>query len=116
MMEKRTIMDPDAIHYVTVGRLDEFDTRHGRWIRVEGRDLVFFRTGDNRLYALENLPLERDGERLSKGIVSGHDVILPLHNTKVNLDTGHLYSLDGRKVPTYPVYIEDVIVQVGLPN
>jgi nitrite reductase (NADH) small subunit len=114
-MDKRTLVDPASIHYVPVGRIEEFNVRVGRTIRVNGKELAVFHTSDGRLFALDDINPCWRGGRLSEGIVSGHDVYDSLCDKKINLDTGQGYPAETGLVQTYPVYVEDAEVQIGLP-
>ncbi len=67
--------------------VDEIPENGARTVRVAKTEIALFRLGDGDVHALENRCPHKGGP-LAEGIVSGHDVLCPLHNLRVNIDSG----------------------------
>ena len=77
-----------------------------RVIRMPEGDIAVFRTGDDRVFALHDQCPHRQGP-LSQGIVHGGRVTCPLHNWKIELETGEAAGPDEGSTACFPVRIED---------
>ncbi len=64
--------------------------------------IALFRTGDDRVFALENRCPHKGGP-LSQGIVHGDAVACPLHNWRIALGSGAALGEDEGCVPTIAV-------------
>ncbi len=102
-----------AIRWVAVGRLEALPPRRGRAVRVGDRRIALFRTGDDRLFAVEDRCPHRGGP-LSEGIVHGHCVTCPLHDWVIDLAEGRAVPPDEGRVRTYPVRVVDGRIEIGL--
>ena len=69
-----------------------------------GPEIAVFRTGDDRIYALENRCPHKGGP-LSQGIVHGDRVACPLHNWTISLANGKAQGADEGCTPTIPVRV-----------
>ncbi|AGT32189.1 nitrite reductase NAD(P)H small subunit [Geobacillus genomosp. 3] len=98
---------------VEIGRIDQLPKRLGKRVRVGNHELALFRTGDGRVYAVENRCPHKGGD-LSQGIVSGEYVFCPLHDWKICLKDGRAQAPDEGCVKTYRVAVEDGSVYVEL--
>jgi nitrite reductase (NADH) small subunit len=89
--------------------------REGRAVRVAGRDIAIFNLG-SRFVAVENRCPHRGGP-LADGIVSGANVVCPLHAWKFSLEDGTGISApsQGSCVQTFATRVEDGIVWLELP-
>ena len=77
--------------------------REGRRVFYGGYEVALFNLGDEFL-AVDNHCPHKKGP-LADGIVSGKAVFCPLHNWKINLETGCALSGGKGQVKTYPVKI-----------
>ena len=90
--------------WIEIGKLDDIPVRGARVVRTPDGEVAVFRTGDDRLFALDNRCPHKDGP-LSEGIVFDHKVACPLHNWKIELETGSAVAPDEGCVRTYPVEV-----------
>ena len=86
--------------------------KEGKRVVCEGKELALFNLGD-RYLAVDNRCPHKNGP-LSDGIVSGSAVFCPLHNWKINLESGCAIAGGEGNVSTYPVRVENGVVQVGI--
>ncbi len=68
------------------------------------REVAVFRLSDGSTHAVENCCPHKNGP-LSDGIVSGNTIICPLHNWKINLESGQALPPDSGCVKTYKVKV-----------
>jgi len=92
--------------WIEIGRLEDIPARGARVVRTPEGEVAVFRTGDDRLFALDNRCPHKGGP-LSEGIVFDHKVACPLHNWKIELETGGAVAPDEGCVRTYPVELGD---------
>lgn len=98
--------------WVDVARADEIAEGTARVVELDdGRELAVFRVGD-RFYAIEDRCSHED-EQLSWGVVEGEEVICPRHGARFSLVTGAALTPPAcEPIATYPVRVEDGVVQV----
>lgn len=101
-------------HWVRVTRVGSIPLREGRAVQIAGHGIAVFNLGD-RFLAVENKCPHRGGP-LADGIVSGGNVVCPLHAWRVDLLSGEVTNRPEppRCVQTFPVRIENDIVSVEI--
>ncbi len=100
-------------NWIEICRLDRIP-RHGARVVCTGRGAVaVFRTGEDRVFALEDRCPHRDGP-LSQGILHGDRVTCPMHDWTIELATGVAVAPDQGSTPTVPVRIERGMVLLDL--
>ena len=101
--------------WIRVTKSENIPLREGRAVIVDGKELAVFNLGD-RFLAVENRCPHRGGP-LSDGIVSGNQVVCPLHAWRVCLEDGSVVKPAGEKacVSSYRTKVESGIVSVQLP-
>ena len=86
---------------------------------VDGEPVAVFRTHDDRLFALHNVDPFSRASVLSRGIVGdvgGTPVVAsPLYKQHFALDSGVAIEDTTVAVVTYPVRVNDGVVEVGSP-
>jgi 3-phenylpropionate/trans-cinnamate dioxygenase ferredoxin subunit len=85
----------------------------GEWVTadVDGTDVAVFNL-DGRYYAIENV-CTHDGGVLTGGDVEGDAIVCPRHGARFSIRTGEVLSPPAYEdVPTFPVRVEDGMVQV----
>lgn len=75
-------------------------------MRFDDMDIAVFRTGHGGIMAMENRCPHKGGV-LSEGIVTGSQVICPLHGWKIDLVTGEAVRPDKGCVHTFPVAVSN---------
>jgi len=109
MPQQVTETDP----WLALGRLEEIPPRGARRVEIEGESIAVFRTADDRVFALRNRCPHKGGP-LSEGIVFGHLVACPLHNWRIDLESGEAVAPDQGCTRTYPVRVEDGVIYLSL--
>lgn len=100
-------------NWLDVGRLDDIPRQGARVIAAPGGNIAIFRTVDDEVYALADRCPHRGGP-LSQGIVHGRRVACPLHDWRIQLDTGLAVAPDEGCAARYPVRVENGLVRLRL--
>jgi len=100
-------------NWIEVCRVDEIPPSQARTIRAGGTVVALFRLSDDRIKAVENRCPHKQGP-LAEGIVSGDDVLCPLHNWRIHLDDGRVAPPDEGCVKTYATKVENGRVFLSL--
>ncbi len=100
-------------NWIEVGKLDDIPAQGARIVETKGGNIAVFRTQDDEIFAvLDKCP--HKGGPLSQGIVSGKRVACPLHDWKINLDSGEAVAPDEGCAATYPVKMEGDMIMMSL--
>jgi nitrite reductase (NADH) small subunit len=101
--------------WVRITSVDSVPLREGRAIQIAGHEIAVFHLG-NRFLAVENRCPHRGGP-LADGIVSGGNVVCPLHAWKVDLTSGEVTNQPAplQCVKTFPVRVENNVVSLEIP-
>jgi nitrite reductase (NADH) small subunit len=102
--------------WLEVACLDDIPLRGARRVATARGDIAIFRTGDGRVFALEDRCPHKRGP-LSQGIVQGAAVACPLHNWLIDLASGEPLGADAGKgcTPVVPLRIsgERIFIAAG---
>jgi nitrite reductase [NAD(P)H] small subunit len=103
-----------AKRWVRIAAVDSIPLREGRAVAIAGHDIAVFNLG-NRFLAVENKCPHRGGP-LADGIVSGGNVVCPLHAWKVDLASGEVTNQPAppQCVKTFPVRVEDGVISLEI--
>ncbi len=99
--------------WIEIGRVDDIPRRGARVVKTPEGEIAVFRTGDDRIFALDNRCPHKDGP-LAEGIVFDHRVACPLHNWRIELESGEAVAPDEGCVRTYPVEVVDGVIRLSL--
>lgn len=103
-------------NWIEIGILDDIPKLGARVVETPECNIAVFRTGNDDLYAIRDECPHKQGP-LSQGIVSGNRVACPLHDWKINLESGIAIAPDEGCVATYPVKLDgDRILLSTTPN
>ena len=105
--------DVKTNNWIEVCRLDEIPQSAARTVNAGNAMIAVFRLSDDRVKAVENRCPHKQGP-LAEGIISGDDILCPLHNWRISLDSGEVAAPDEGCVKTYPVKVEDGQVFLSL--
>lgn len=103
--------------WIRVTAIENIPVRQGRVVRFGSLDLAVFNLG-GAFRAVESRCPHKQGP-LADGIVAGDDIICPLHNWRISLDSGFVKQPADSKescVKTYPCRTEGGIVMVAIPE
>jgi len=107
--------------WIEIGILDDIPRQGARVVRRLDGDIAVFRTLNDEVFALRDKCPHKGGP-LSQGIVHGNKVACPLHDWKINLDTGMAVAPDEGCAARFPVRIDggkvflSLIPEEGCPN
>ncbi|WP_439541328.1 nitrite reductase small subunit NirD [Hyphomicrobium sp.] len=93
------------MHWVSIGQIADIPQRGARCIETPAGKVAVFRTGDDRVFAIDDRCPHKGGP-LSQGIVHGASVTCPLHNWVISLETGKAQGADEGCVRTIPLKVE----------
>ena len=85
--------------------------REGRRVRLGDQELALFNLGTNYAAVANQCP-HKQGP-LADGIVAGGSVFCPLHNWRINLETGCAISGGEGQVRCFPVKVLDNKIYVA---
>jgi len=103
-----------AKRWVRIAQVDSIPLREGRAVQIAGHDIAVFNLG-NRFLAVENKCPHRGGP-LADGIVSGGNVVCPLHAWKVDLASGEVtnQAAPPQCVKTFPTRVENGVISLEI--
>jgi len=93
------------MNWIAVGQISDIPQRGARCIATPAGKVAVFRTGDDRVFAIDDRCPHKGGP-LSQGIVHGASVTCPLHNWVISLETGKAQGADEGCVRTIPLKVE----------
>ncbi|MGD2160870.1 MAG: nitrite reductase small subunit NirD, partial [Gammaproteobacteria bacterium] len=91
--------------WTEVINLEEIPRLGTRVLRTDTMDIALFRTSVDEVFALKDSCPHKGGP-LSQGIVHGNTVTCPLHNWKIDLNSGEALAPDEGCSHRFPVKIE----------
>ena len=101
-------------NWINIGGLEEVPMQGARVVETALGDIAIFRTKANEVFAIRDQCPHKGGP-LSQGIVSGKRVSCPLHDWKIQLDSGLAVAPDEGCVATFQVKVEngDILLQLN---
>lgn len=100
-------------NWIEVGNVSDIPKLGARVVRTQDGDIAVFRTANDEIFALRDKCPHKGGP-LSQGIVHGKRVACPLHDWKINLDTGLAAAPDEGCAARFPVTVEDGRIMLSL--
>lgn len=103
--------------WMRVTEVKNIPVRQGRTVRFGTLEVAIFNLG-GAFRAVESRCPHKQGP-LADGIVAGDDIICPLHNWRISLDSGFVkqpQDHSGSCVKSYPCRVENGIVMVAIPE
>ncbi|WP_223069765.1 nitrite reductase small subunit NirD [Paenibacillus caui] len=88
-----------------VGALADIDPKGSRTIRVNDMEIALFRLSNGKIVAMENKCPHKGGV-LSEGMVCGTAVHCPLHDWRIDLNSGAVLDPDSGCVTTFPIEVD----------
>lgn len=103
-------------NWIEVGSLNDIPKQGARVIRTDKGDIAVFRTDADEVFALRDKCPHKGGP-LSQGIVHGKRVACPLHDWKIQLDSGDAVAPDEGCAASYPIKMQGEAILLSLtPN
>ena len=88
-----------------VGKLSDIDERGSRTFQLEDLEIAVFKLTDGSMLAVENRCPHKGGS-LSEGMVCGKIVHCPLHDWRIDLQTGLVNEPDDGCVTTFETEVD----------
>jgi nitrite reductase (NADH) small subunit len=102
--------------WIEIGKLSDIPQLGARVVTSDNGNIAVFRTAQDKIFAIKDECPHKQGP-LSQGIVHGDRVACPLHDWKIQLDTGIAVAPDEGCAATFPVKMEgDRILLSITPN
>jgi len=95
--------------------LDDIATGLGRAFEVGGRPIAVFRGRTGDVYAVDGFCPHKQGP-LADGMLVGNQVVCPLHNFRIDGNTGDCDQPGICGITAYPVEVRDGGVYVTVPR
>lgn len=102
-------------NWIEIVALTDVPKLGSRVVETNALEIAVFRTSDDQVFAIKNACPHRGGP-LSEGIVHGNTVTCPLHNWKINLESGDALAPDEGCANVFPAKVEDGIVYLSLDS
>ncbi|MBI3771733.1 MAG: nitrite reductase small subunit NirD [Gammaproteobacteria bacterium] len=100
-------------NWIEVGHVNDIPKLGARVVETPKGNIGIFRTTDDEIFALRDKCPHKGGP-LSQGIVHGKRVTCPLHNWKIELESGEAVAPDEGCAASYPVRVEAGIVYLAV--
>lgn len=100
------------MQWIAIGQLTDIPQRGARCIRTPHGKVAVFRTGDDRVFAIDDHCPHKGGP-LSQGIVHGASVTCPLHNWVISLETGKAQGADEGATRAIPVKLDGDTIYIA---
>lgn len=115
-MQAVSSLENQSGKWIDVGCLDDIPLLGARVVNSAEGDIAIFRTADNEVFALRD-HCPHQGGPLSQGIILGKQVVCPLHDWKIHLDSGKAVAPDEGCAASFPVKLEGDRIMLSLtPN
>ncbi|MBL3526366.1 MAG: nitrite reductase small subunit NirD [gamma proteobacterium endosymbiont of Lamellibrachia anaximandri] len=99
--------------WIEVVELTQIPVLGSRVIKTREMDIALFRGSDDTVYAIRDACPHKNGP-LSQGIMHGSSVTCPLHNWKIDLNSGEAMGPDEGCANVFPARVEDGRVYLQL--
>jgi nitrite reductase (NADH) small subunit len=106
MPKQDTDMNTATAEWTPVCALEDIPQLGARVVSAASGDIAIFRTGDDRIFAVHDKCPHKGGP-LSQGIVAGNTVTCPLHNWKIQLDSGEAVAPDAGCTRSFEVKVDN---------
>lgn len=109
------------MNWIEIGKLTDIPKLGARVIETDAGNIAIFRTAEDEVFALRDKCPHKGGP-LSQGIVHGKRVACPLHDWKIQLDSGEAVAPDEGCAASFPVRLEGETIYLlpvasdGCPN
>jgi len=100
-------------NWIEIAALEEIPRLGSRVVKTDTMNVAVFRTRDDQVFAVKDACPHKQGP-LSQGIVSGTTVTCPLHNWKIDLESGCALGPDEGCTNTFNAKVENGKVYLSL--
>ena len=100
-------------NWIEIAALEDIPRLGSRVVKTDTMNVAVFRTRDDQVFAVKDACPHKQGP-LSQGIVSGTTVTCPLHNWKIDLESGCALGPDEGCTNTFNAKVENGKVYLSL--
>ncbi len=100
-------------NWIEIAALEDIPRLGSRVVKTDTMNVAVFRTRDDQVFAIRDACPHKQGP-LSQGIVSGTTVTCPLHNWKIDLESGCALGPDEGCTNTFHAKVENGKVYLSL--
>ena len=100
-------------NWIEIAALEDIPRLGSRVVKTDTMNVAVFRTRDDQVFAIRDACPHKQGP-LSQGIVSGTTVTCPLHNWKIDLESGCALGPDEGCTNTFSAKVENGKVYLSL--
>ena len=100
-------------NWIEIAALEDIPRLGSRVVKTDTMNVAVFRTRDDQVFAVRDACPHKQGP-LSQGIVSGTTVTCPLHNWKIDLESGCALGPDEGCTNTFNAKVENGKVYLSL--
>ena len=100
-------------NWTEVANFEDIPALGARVIKTDTMDIAVFRSSEGEVFAVKNECPHRKGP-LSEGIVHGKSVTCPLHNWKIDLESGEALGADEGCTSVFQTKVENGMVFLSL--
>ncbi|MEQ8763238.1 MAG: Rieske (2Fe-2S) protein [Planctomycetota bacterium] len=93
-------------------RLEDIPEEGGKALKMGGRAIVLFRSGD-QVHAFDDSCPHQDAP-MSGGMLEGNDVVCPWHGWRFDVETGHCDLIPEKRLVVHATEVEDGQVRITL--
>jgi len=99
--------------WIEVGSIDDIPVLGARVVQYKGGNIAVFRNSDDEIFAVLDQCPHKKGQ-LSQGIMHDKTVTCPLHNWKIDLQTGEAKAPDKGCARNFPVKLEATTIFIEI--
>ncbi len=92
-------------NWIEIGSIEDIPVLGARVVRNGDTDIAIFRNSNDEIFAVNDSCPHKEG-KLSQGIVHNQSVTCPLHNWKIDLNTGEAMGPDEGCTRHYSAKVE----------
>ncbi len=101
--------------WIKILEIQDLEVLRARKVTIGQCEMGIFRLLDGSLRAIGNFCPHRQGY-LAEGLISGHYVYCPLHDWKIDLDSGLAQTPDEGETQIFPIKVEGNAVYVAIDD
>lgn len=98
---------------IEVGKIEDIPVLGARVVKFDDKQIAVFRTSADEIFAINDECPHRQGF-LSQGIVHNKTVTCPMHNWKIDLETGVAKAPDEGCTGHYEVKMKDQVIFIEI--
>jgi nitrite reductase [NAD(P)H] small subunit len=99
--------------WIEIGTLNDIPKLGARVVEVVAGNIAVFRTAEDKIFAVADKCPHKGGQ-LSQGLIMGNKVACPMHDWKIELESGTAVAPDEGCAATYPIKMDGEKIMLSL--